>query len=180
MRILGTFLLGAAVACGSALVSTGVFAAPLPALQVVMTGETLDGHVMPPVIALPTGAASTLEIRLAMGLVRHDDADLLLHDTSTGTTRIIDAAAFAAPAETATYYDPVSRSSKRANVVAGAYESGPQIAVEGSGAPDDLANVLLPEGSMVVFFAPEPGTGTLLATGLCVLHSLHRRRAASS
>ncbi len=137
--------------------------AALPEGWTLLTrGGTVDGQALPPMLVLPVGTYSLLEAGLSIRAASYGQNDILLHEATKTTTRIIDPEAYVPPDGRAWYFDPAEGRALPAYVSPLSAEAA--LVVQDLGGKT-VSELLRPDGSVLVFHVPEPARLAMIGAG---------------
>jgi hypothetical protein len=142
--------------------------AELPADNVLLVrGASVESTSLPTLLNLPTGVYSTNELGLRFRQSAFGSNDLLALSTTDGSVRQLDDDGFELPANEATYYDPIRRTSYAARAIPAA-DGGALLSLM-DGRTESVATLLAVNGAVLVFPTPVPEPGFALGLAIGVL-----------
>lgn len=150
--------------------------AAVPDDTVVLTrAATVEAWALPPLLALPGGTFSSLDLTEAFHLgVWFETDDILALTVGAGPAERIDPTTFVLPVAEARYFDPALGDTRPATVIASAAAGGEAV-FDVEGRMRTLTQLLRPSGALLAFPpsspVPEPSVvvGLLLGTGGLIL-----------
>ena len=150
--------LGALISALS-LVSAGVAAPAAAEMAVLVRGETISQHALPPLLVLPGGFLEVHDLFFDFAAIPYRDGDVLARDTD-GASVLGLGGSFAPPVGEAFYFDPALGALLRASATASNSAEFLQTRLHlETGVSGSVAELLEPVGAVLVFGADAPGGG---------------------